>query len=170
MSGSEAPAEIPPSDERLGESAAHRPTEQARPKENPAALQMRAQPAKALRFRRNILVVGVAIFSIGMAATMWWALAPHRPKAIGMSMNEADASRLPSDQLAGLPKSYDAVPQLGPPLPGDLGRPFLKRQREEDDLVSIQPGDADARAAAAAREKAAADLQSARQLLIAVEK
>ncbi|WP_335682220.1 hypothetical protein [Sphingobium indicum] len=109
MSGSEALAEIPPSDERLGESAAHPSTEEVRPKENPAALQMRAQPAKALRFRRNILVGGVAIFAIGMAATMWWALAPYRPKDIGMSMNEAESSRLPSDQLAGLPKSYDAV-------------------------------------------------------------
>ncbi|MCB4862599.1 conjugal transfer protein TrbI [Sphingobium sp. PNB] len=162
MSGSEAPTEIPSSDERLGESAAHTPTEEVRPKENPAALQMRAQPVKALRFRRNILVGGVAIFSIGMAATMWWALAPRRPMAIGMSMTEAEASRLPPDQLAGLPKSYDAVPKLGQPLPGDLGRPILKRQREGDDWVGMRP-DSNAQAAAAAREKAAADLEAARQ-------
>jgi type IV secretion system protein VirB10 len=173
MNGSEAQAETPPSDERLGESAVHPSTEEVRPKENPAALQMRAQPAKVLRFRRNILVGGVAIFSVGMAATMWWALAPHRPMAIGTPMNEVGASRLPSDQLAGLPKSYDAVPQLGPPLPGDLGRPILKRQREGQDLVDIRPDDADARAVAAAREKAAADLQAARQsslLAIAAQK
>ncbi|AJR22736.1 TrbI/VirB10 family protein [Sphingobium sp. YBL2] len=163
MSGSEAPTEIPSSDERLGESAAHTPTEEVRPKENPAALQMRAQPVKALRFRRNILVGGVAIFSIGIAATMWWALAPRRPMAIGMSMTETEASRLPPDQLAGLPKSYDTVPQLGQPLPGDLGRPILKRQREGDDLAGVPPDDAGARAAAAAREKAAADLEAARQ-------
>ena len=173
MNGSEAQAETPPSDERLGDRAAHPSTEEVRPKENPAALQMRAQPAKALRFRRNILVGGVAIFSVGMAATMWWALAPHRPMAIDMPMNEVGASRLPSDQLAGLPKSYDAVPQLGPPLPGDLGRPILKRQREGQDLVDIRPDDADARAVATAREKAAADLQAARQsslLAIAAQK
>lgn len=163
MSGSEAQAETPPSDERLGESAAHSSTEEVRPKENPAALQMRAQPVKALRFRRNILVGGVAIFSIGMAATMWWALASRRPLAIGMSMNKAEASHLPPDQLAGLPKSYDAVPQLGQPLPGDLGRPILKRQREGGDLAGVPPDDAGARAAAAAREKAAADLEAARQ-------
>ncbi|WP_257538931.1 TrbI/VirB10 family protein [Sphingobium sp. CFD-1] len=173
MSGSETPAETPPSDERREERAAHPSTEDVRPKENPAALQMRAQPVRALRFRRNILVGGIAIFAIGMAATMWWALAPHRPMAIDMSMNEAEASRLPSDRLAGLPKSYDAVPQLGPQLPGDLGRPILKRQREGEDLAGIRPDDADARAAAVAREKAAADLQAARQsslLAVAAQK
>ncbi|HKX77380.1 MAG TPA: TrbI/VirB10 family protein [Novosphingobium sp.] len=163
MSGSETPAETPPSDELLGERAAHPSTEEVRPKENPAALQMRARPVRALRFRRNILVGGVAIFSIGIAATMWWALAPHRPMAISMSANEADVARQPSEQLAGLPKSYDAVPQLGPPLPGDLGRPILKSQREGNELAGARPDDADARAAAAAREKAAADLQAARQ-------
>ena len=169
MNGSEAQAETPPSDERLGDRAAHPSTEEVRPKENPAALQMRAQPAKALRFRRNILVGGVAIFSVGMAATMWWALAPHRPMAIDMPMNEVGASRLPSDQLAGLPKSYDAVPQLGPPLLGDLGRPILKRQREGDGGAARWLDDDDA----AAREKAAADLQAARQsslLAIAAQK
>ena len=126
-------------------------------------LQMRAQPVRALRFKRNILVGGAAIFAIGMAATMGGAMAPQRPMAIGMSRSEAESSRLPSDQLAGLPKSYDAVPQLGPPLPGDLGRPILKRQREGNELAGARPDDADARAAATAREKAAADLQAARQ-------
>ena len=163
MSGAETQAKPSPSGGMPGSSAVNPSPEEVRPKENPAALQMRAQPATALRFKRNILVGGVAIFSIGIAATMWWALAPRRPMAIGMSMNEADASRLPSDQLAGLPKSYDAVPQLGPPLPGDLGRPILKRRREGGDWAGVPPDDADARAAAAAREKAAADLEAARQ-------
>ncbi|WP_176591848.1 TrbI/VirB10 family protein [Sphingobium sp. EM0848] len=173
MSGQESRAETPPSGELPENGTAHPPTEEVRPKENPATLQMRAQPVRALRFKRNILVGGVAIFSIGIAATMWWALAPHRPVAIGMSINDAEVSHLPSDQLAGLPKSYDAVPQLGPPLPGDLGRPILKRQREGDDLAGARPDDADARTAAAAREKAAADLQAARQsslLAIAAQK
>lgn len=173
MSGPEVQGETQPGDELPGERAVHPSSEEVRPKENPAALQMRAQPVKALRFRRNILLGGAAIFAIGMAATMWWALAPRRPMAIDVSANEAEASRLPSDQLAGLPKSYDAVPQLGQPLPGDLGRPILKRQREGNDLAGALPADAGARAAAAAREKAAADLQAVRQsslLAIAAQK
>ena len=163
MNGSETQAESPQSGELPGNTTVPPLSEAVRSKENPATLQMRAQPVRALRFRRNILVGGVALFSVSIAATLWWALAPHRPVTISMPANEADASRLPADQLAGLPKSYDAVPQLGPPLPGDLGRPILKRQQEGHDLIGARPDDADARAAAAAREKAAADLQAARE-------
>jgi type IV secretion system protein VirB10 len=40
------------------------------------------------------------------------------------------------DGLAALPGSYGQMradtPQLGPPLPGDLGRPILERQRSLD--------------------------------------
>lgn len=163
MNGSETQAESPQSGELPGNTTVPPLSEAVRSKENPATLQMRAQPVRALRFRRNILVGGVALFSVAIAATLWWALAPHRPMAISMSANEADAARQPSDQLAGLPKSYDAVPQLGPPLPGDLGRPILKRQWEGDDLIGGRPDDANARAVVAAREKAAADLQAARE-------
>lgn len=169
MSGSETQAGTPPSGELPGASAAHPSREDVRSKENPAALQMRAQPVRALRFRRNILIGGAALFSIAIVATMWWALAPRRAMTISISANEVDASRLSSDQLAGLPKSYDAVPQLGPPLPGDLGRPILKRQREGDGGAAARLDDDDA----AAREKAAADLQAARQsslLAIAAQK
>ena len=97
MSGSETQAGTLPSGELPGASVAHPSTDDIRPK-----------------------VGGAALFSIAIVTTMWWALAPRRPMAISISANEAGASRLPSDQLAGLPKSYDAVPQLGPPLPGDL--------------------------------------------------
>jgi type IV secretion system protein VirB10 len=31
--------------------------------------------------------------------------------------------------LANAPKTYGEVPKLGPPLPGDLGKPILDQQR-----------------------------------------
>ncbi|NWP47791.1 conjugal transfer protein TraI, partial [Escherichia coli] len=34
-------------------------------------------------------------------------------------------NRSTADGLAGLPRDYSGVPRLGPPLPGDLGRPML---------------------------------------------
>ncbi|RUY98561.1 TrbI/VirB10 family protein, partial [Mesorhizobium sp. M7A.F.Ca.CA.001.12.2.1] len=37
-------------------------------------------------------------------------------------------NRSTPDGLAGLPKDYAGVPKLGPPLPGDLGRPILAAQ------------------------------------------
>ena len=37
-------------------------------------------------------------------------------------------NRSTADGLAGLPRDYSGVPRLGPPLPGDLGRPILDAQ------------------------------------------
>src|SRR3546814_7611010 len=34
-----------------------------------------------------------------------------------------------ADAVAGAPKDYGDVPKLGPPLPGDLGKPILDAQR-----------------------------------------
>ena len=37
-------------------------------------------------------------------------------------------NRATADGLTGLPKDYTGIPKLGPPLPGDLGRPILDAQ------------------------------------------
>src|SRR3546814_10830066 len=37
-------------------------------------------------------------------------------------------NRSTADGLAGLPRDYSGVPRLGPPLPGDLGRPIVGAQ------------------------------------------
>ena len=68
------------------------------------------------------------------------------------------------DGLAALPVNYAQVrtdtPQLGPPLPGDLGRPILERQRE----LGIAPGASlEDQAALAERERLAQQAQKARE-------
>ena len=37
-----------------------------------------------------------------------------------------------ADALADLPEDYSAIPQLGPPLPGDLGKPILDAGAQYD--------------------------------------
>ena len=146
------------------------PSERLRQKENPATLKLRAQPTRALRFKRGIIVGGAAVISIGVAATAWWALTPSRFGGNGFAAGEAEAARSPSDAIAGLPNSYDAVPQLGAPLPGDLGRPILKHQRDGGEASDDRRDDIALRNAAAAQERAAADLRAARHsALLAVE-
>src|SRR3546814_10319174 len=66
--------------------------------------------------------------------------------------------------LAGLPGDYGQMrpgtPQLGPPLPGDLGGPILERQRQ----LGITPGPSmDDQAALAERQRLAQQAQKARQ-------
>src|SRR3546814_15657212 len=43
-------------------------------------------------------------------------------------------NRSTADGLAGLPCDYSGVPQLGPPLPGDLGRPIRGAQNRGQPL------------------------------------
>jgi type IV secretion system protein VirB10 len=68
--------------------------------------------------------------------------------------------------LNRLPASYGEVPKLGPPLPGDLGRPILERQRRMAAEVEVNdadgPGRAEAQAAAHERERQLAELKAAR--------
>ena len=134
-------------------------------KENPASLQMRAQPVRALRFKREVLIGGAVVASCVLAGTAWWALSPGRRVGQPMVADGAEKTGSLADTLSGLPKSYDAVPQLGPPLPGDLGRPILNRHRELANQLPVGDNTANlaAREAAAARERAAAELRSARQ-------
>lgn len=134
-------------------------------KVDPASLQMRAQPVPALRIRREVIVGVAAVASCVFAATAWWALKPDGRDGQPIIVDGAGGARLPSDALSGAPKSYDAVPPLGPGLPGDLGRPILKRQRELSAGTSVEDRFAEqaARDAEAARARAESELRAARQ-------
>jgi len=67
--------------------------------------------------------------------------------------------------LNALPASYGDAPKLGPPLPGDLGRPILDRQRQLAADASSPPlsGDVAAQAEEAERERALAERKAARE-------
>ena len=72
-----------------------------------------------------------------------------------------------ADNLAGAPKDYGQVPKLGPPLPGDLGKPILDAQKRGDvaALPPVGSGPAPnpaADAAAAARQRAEQEREAAR--------
>lgn len=107
-------------------SEAHHPSEAALAEE----LKLRARPPSVARLSRRVLVGVGAVSALAVAAALGWALLvkPHRlpeptPVAIGTP---------PPERLAMLPKDYlgAGVPKLGPPLPGDLGKPFLEAQRQ----------------------------------------
>jgi type IV secretory pathway VirB10-like protein len=77
----------------------------------------------------------MALASIGVAAVsaaVMWALYQGRPKGTGGGELYNVENKTTPDGLATLPRDYSAVtptvPVLGPPLPGDLGRPILNAQ------------------------------------------
>jgi type IV secretion system protein TrbI len=100
---------------------------------DPEALELRARPRPVVRFRRGVLIAGAAGLATAIAAIAWVALQPVGLRLAGEApeLTASDADRSP-EALEQLPSSYGAaaaVPELGPPLPGDLGRPILAQQR-----------------------------------------
>jgi type IV secretion system protein VirB10 len=140
------------------------------PKENPEALVLRGRPRPVIRFRRG-LIVGVAGAATAAIAVMAWVALD--PPSLNLEPG-ADAPELaaqgPDDSLAAGPATYADVPQLGPPLPGDLGRPILDQQRKRGAVPVRWAGDADpsAETMAAEEQRRTSEEQAARASAVLV--
>lgn len=144
------------------------------PKENPEALVLRVRPRPAVRFRRGLIVGVTGAVAAGLITLSWLALEPPSFRKIASPIDSDDmANKPPPDALANIPGNYGDVPRLGPPLPGDLGRPILEQQRSLDAAQSAggaAPGAVRARSAAEAeRERAAAARDAARTSAVLVQ-
>lgn len=134
------------------------------PKVDPESLAIRTRPARAIRFKRGVIIAIVAIGSVSLIAVTWMALKPtvFRHVAEQETLSQPNG-RATADALNGLPAGYGDVPRLGPPLPGDLGRPILEHQR----AMAAETGGGEVQAAgqaeAAERERQLAELKAARQ-------
>jgi len=101
-----------------------RPTEGSRPAEE---MRLRSSRPPVTRLSRRVLLgLGIAA-AICLGGALFFALKPqHQTK--GSELYNTNNRNTP-DGLANLPRDYTGlpkpVPQLGPPLPGDLGRPIL---------------------------------------------
>lgn len=141
------------------------PIKAAPAKADPEALVMRATPARVTRFRRGVVIAVAAVGSTAIASVAWFALKPPPSELAAERERPELTAKAPSDALTGAPRSYGDVPQLGEPLPGDLGRPILNRRRELE-MSSQEPIDGAARAAAqeaeAERQRLAAEERAAR--------
>lgn len=140
------------------------------PKADPETLAIRARPRRAIRFRRGVIVALAALGSVSVTAVTWMALKPTALRHVAQEEELSQPGKAPPDALSGLPSSYGNVPKLGPPLPGDLGRPILERQRQ---LASEGQGgapDPAAQAAAAERERLLTERKAARESGILVSR
>ncbi|PJI87153.1 TrbI/VirB10 family protein [Sphingomonas koreensis] len=133
------------------------PPDEVASKSDPEELALRANPARVTRFRRGAIVLIAGVGATALAGIGWMAL---KPVSLGLIVPDDErgpvAAKTPADALAGAPSSYGEVPQLGAPLPGDLGRPILERQRQLD---VAPPADPNADAASKAAQEAEAERQ-----------
>lgn len=125
-------------------------------KVDPETLVLRAAPMRVTRFRRGAIILLTGAAATAIAGAAWVALKPVSLSFVAEGDERGPvAVKAPADALAGAPSSYGDVPQLGPPLPGDLGRPILEHQRE----TGMAPVDPAADAAVKAAQEAEAERQ-----------
>jgi type IV secretory pathway VirB10-like protein len=105
----------------------------------PSELRIGAAPRPVTRLSRRTLVVATALATALVFAALWYALG-IRPLRFAGGPELYNTNAKPTDALANMRDSYadltrpkpPSLPQpmlqLGPPLPGDLGRPMLQQQ------------------------------------------
>jgi type IV secretion system protein VirB10 len=139
------------------------------PKLDPETLAIRTKPARAIRFRRGVIIAIAALGSVSLMAVAWIALKPRVFSAVADRQELSEPSNRPSaDALNSLPATYGDAPKLGPPLPGDLGRPILESQRR----MAAETGtgsDSSVQQAAQERERQLAELKAARESGVLVQ-
>lgn len=134
------------------------------PKESSEGLSLRAPPRPVTRLSRRALVVVVGVVSAIVLGSTLWSLrgSPGRTEAPAELHNTERIH--PAEGLAQLPGDYSkltrpAVPQLGPPLPGDLGEALFHAERSppmaQQDPPSMPVLRADAGSDAARAERIA---------------
>jgi type IV secretion system protein TrbI len=147
----------------------------APPKEDPEALVLRGRPRPAVRFRRGLIVGISGAVLASLIALSWLALEPpsFRRAAGALDSDPAARERGP-EALAEVPSNYGNVPRLGPPLPGDLGKPILDGQRSGGAIGTDSVGslDRDQRSepeAETERQRVAAEARAARSSAVIVQ-
>ena len=98
----------------------------------PEAVALRAQPRPVTRLNRRTLAILVGGLSVAVLGATIWSLQPHR-RGAGEQTELYNVDRVSkSEGLDGLPSDYSKLrkaPELGPPLPGDLGPAIVNSQQ-----------------------------------------
>ena len=103
------------------------------------SFRLRPERQRVSRLSRKALIGGTALALTLISGAVFWALhTSQRRTPASEELYSTDHHNV-ADQLSGLPKDYGAippkVPRLGPPLPGDLGRPIVAAQTQSGPLA-----------------------------------
>ncbi|ATE66830.1 TrbI/VirB10 family protein [Rhizorhabdus dicambivorans] len=128
------------------------------------AVKLRGDPPRVMRLSRKAIGIASACGFALVGGALIYALQPAGRKGAEELYNTEGVAV--ADNLAGAPKDYGQVPKLGPPLPGDLGKPILDAQRRGDVAalppVGATPPDPAANAAEVARQRVEQEREAAR--------
>jgi len=101
------------------------------------SMRLWAEPPRVTRISRRVLVGLGIVAGVGIGGALIYALqtGSHQPAPAELITTD---HRQTADGLQNLPTDYSGVPQLGPPLPGDLGGPIVRAQ-EGGASVPLEP-------------------------------
>ena len=108
----------------------------------PQEMRLRSSRAPVTRLSRKVLLGLGTAAAIGIGGALFLALRPQHQTTGSELYNTSN--RMTPDGLANLPRDYTglpkAAPQLGPPLPGDLGRPIANAGAPAPGMPTPRPG------------------------------
>ena len=105
-------------------------------KEIAASLRLRADPPRVMRLSRRTLTVLGAASGLGLGAILIVALQDRKPADGPPELYSTERIQA-AEGLSRLPTDYTRIPQLGPPLPGELGRPILSAQQRGQPVPAV---------------------------------
>jgi len=114
-------------------------------------LRLRAPPPQVTRISRKVLIALASVSALVVTGAVAWAMTDHRTRKAAPELYSVGGQ--PPERLNTLPRDY-AAPKLGPPLPGDLGRPIAESGAPAPDMSAgsgAQVEDETVRQAAEAR-------------------
>ncbi|MEH2595114.1 type IV secretory pathway VirB10-like protein [Bradyrhizobium sp. AZCC 1577] len=111
--------------------------------EQSRSFRLRAEHRRVTRLSRKFLAGGSAIAFLVIGGAVLWSLQNNRPRNQTVDELYSTDHHNVADGITALPKDYagvprQTVPQLGPPLPGDLGRPILAAQGQPP-TIGVDP-------------------------------
>lgn len=105
------------------------------------ALRLRPSLPPVVRLSRKALIALGGALGVGIGGALLFALQTRDGDDTPSELYSTDRVAQ-ADGLATLPRDYSGVPRLGPPLPGDLGRPMLSAQERGQPVPIPPPGGA----------------------------
>ena len=141
------------------------------------ALRLHAERPRITRLSRKVLAGGSALALLVISGAVLWALRSNQPQSPALGELYSTDHHNVADGLTKLPQDYSSVPRdvprLGPPLPGDFGRPIVapdgqpgpigldaEQQRENQETEAARTSKVFASTAAAVSQPHAASQES----------
>lgn len=97
-----------------------------KPEDAESIVRLRGEGPRVVRLSRKAIGIASAAGLALVGGALLFALRPASHEQ-GEELVNTESTAV-ADGLASAPRDYTQVPQLGPPLPGDLGKPILDAQ------------------------------------------